>query len=58
MTPPFVVRTTPRYERLSNKLLRSHADFEGIEDRAKDILSTDPYNRTRRYHARASTVSP
>jgi hypothetical protein len=49
MTPAFVVRTTPHYERLSTKLFRGHTDFEAIEERAKDILSGDPYNRSRRY---------
>ena len=50
MTPPFAVHTTPRYERLSTKLLDSHRDFEGAERSAMDILSRDPYNRTRQYH--------
>ena len=50
MTPHFVVRTTARYERLSTKLWKSHNDFESVEYRAKDILSDDPYNRSRRYH--------
>lgn len=58
MTPSFVVQTTPRYERLSNKLLKVHPDFEGIEKRAKDILSTDPYNRTRRYHIKKLEAVP
>lgn len=46
---PFIVHTTTHYERLSNKLLK-HRDFEGIELGAKEILSVDPYNRTRRLH--------
>lgn len=50
MTPPFVVRTTPHYERLSDKLLTTHPDFEAISHRAREILSTDPYNRTRTHH--------
>jgi hypothetical protein len=50
MTPPFAVRTTPLYERRSNKLFKVHRDFEGVEQSAKVVLSADPYNRTRRYH--------
>jgi hypothetical protein len=51
MTPAsFTVRTTHRYERLSNKLFRSHPDFEATERRTKEALSADPYNRTRRHH--------
>jgi mRNA-degrading endonuclease RelE of RelBE toxin-antitoxin system len=45
MTPLFSVRTTPRYERLSTKLLKGHPDFEEIEHRAHRILSVDPHNR-------------
>lgn len=50
MTPPFIVRTTPHYERLSNKLLRGHPDFDAVEQRAKEIFESDPYNRARRHH--------
>lgn len=49
MTPPFTVRVPSRYERLSNHLLKRHANFEVVSRRARDILSTDPYNRTRHY---------
>jgi hypothetical protein len=48
MTPlPFAVRTTFHYDRLSNKLRKSHRDFDALEKSAAAILSTDPYNRTR-----------
>ena len=58
-TPPFTVRGTPRYERLSNKLFKGHRDFEGAEQSARDILSADPYNRTRRHHIKKlEGVSP
>jgi hypothetical protein len=50
MTPPFAVHTTSRYERMSNKLFKSHRDFKDAELSAKEILSADPYNQTRRYH--------
>ncbi len=66
MTTPFVVCITPRYERLSDKLLKRHPDFDAAERRAKEILESDPYNRARRHHIKklegvasgeASTVS-
>jgi hypothetical protein len=46
----FTVRTTPHYDRLSNKLHKSHRDFGAAEKSAAAILSQDPYNRTRGYH--------
>ncbi len=50
MTPPgFVVHVTPHYERLSNKLFKSHPDFEAAEQEAKEILAADPYNQSRRH---------
>src|SRR5437667_9671569 len=50
MTPPFLVRTTPHYERLARRLLREHPDFSPIQQRAVAILGTDPLNRTRPHH--------
>ncbi len=50
MISPFPVRTTPHYERMSNKLQRGHRDFEATETSVVVILSADPYNRTRRHH--------
>ena len=50
MTPPFLVRTTPHYERLARKLWRQHPDFAPIQERAVAILGTDPLNRTRQHH--------
>jgi hypothetical protein len=53
MTPPgFAVHTTPHYERLSNKVLRKHPEFESVERSAVKILSADPQNRTRRHRIR------
>ena len=46
---PFAVRSTPRYERLSDKLFKTHREFAAAEQTAVTICSTDPYNRTRRY---------
>jgi hypothetical protein len=44
MTPAaFTVRTTSRYDRLSNKLQESHRDFDAAEKRAAAILSEDPH---------------
>jgi hypothetical protein len=48
--PAFSVHTTPHHERLSNKLIKGHRDFEATEKSAKAILSEDPYNRMRRHH--------
>lgn len=47
MTPTFSVQATPHYDRLARRLLRQHPDFDGYEDRAREILRADPYNRTR-----------
>ena len=58
MTPEsFIVRTTPYYERLSNKLLKSHPDFEAIEETVKPVLSGDPYNQSRRHQIKKSRAS-
>ena len=38
------------YERLSNRLSKGHRDFEAVEQSAREILSSDPYNRTLRHH--------
>ena len=58
MTPPFLVRTTPHYERLARRLLREHPDFSPIQQRAVAILGTDPLNRTRAHHIKSSRGSP
>jgi len=52
MTPSaaFTVRTTSLYDRLSNKLQKSHCDFDAAERSMAAILSQDPYNRTRQHH--------
>jgi hypothetical protein len=50
MTPPFSVRAVPHYDRLARRLTRQHPDFDTFEDRAREILETDPHNRTQRYH--------
>jgi hypothetical protein len=49
MTPPFSVNATPHYDRLARRLARQHPEFDGMEESARDILQTDPYNRSRRY---------
>ena len=50
MTSSFSVRTTPRYERLSQQLLKRHPEFQAVQARARETLAADPYNRTRGYH--------
>lgn len=49
MTPPFGIRATPHYDRLARRLARQHREFEEVEDRAREMLTTDPYNRARRF---------
>ena len=50
MTPLYSVRTTPRYERLSNKLIKGHRDFGATEKSAVAILADGPYNQSRRHN--------
>jgi mRNA-degrading endonuclease RelE of RelBE toxin-antitoxin system len=50
MTPPFIVRTTPRFERLLRRLTRGHPDLVDAYAEALMILGADPYNRSRRHH--------
>ncbi len=49
-TPPFDIHPTSRYGRLATKLHKGNRDFEATEKSAVAVLSTDPYNRTRRHH--------
>ena len=42
---PFSVHTTPRYERLSRKLLKGHSELRVLQDGVRDILQADPANR-------------
>ena len=52
MTSSFTVRTTPRFERLARRLHRGHPDFLAVLDHAREMLHTDPYNRSRQHHIR------
>ena len=47
MTPLFSVRATPHYDRLARRLLNTHPEFDTMENRARQVLETDPYNRSR-----------
>ena len=58
MAPLFAVQTTPRYERLSNKLRKGNRDFGATEKSAVAILTTDPYNQTRRHHIKKLEAVP
>ena len=49
MTPPFVVRSTPRFERLLRRLVRGHPELVDHYAEALTILRSDPYNRRRRH---------
>jgi hypothetical protein len=46
----FAVRTTPHYDRLSNKLYKTQRSFGSAERSAAAILTADPYNRTRQHN--------
>lgn len=48
--PPFAVRTTSHYDRLSNRLRKGNRDFDAVEKSAAVILSMDPYNRSRQHN--------
>jgi hypothetical protein len=58
MTPPFSVRSTPRFERLFRNLLKAHRELRAIRDRVGEILETDPYNLTRRYNIKKLAAIP
>ena len=51
MTPLFSVRTTPRFDRLLHRL-RKHPGLTDAYARAFEILSADPYSRTRAHQIR------
>ena len=46
MTPPFPIRGTPRFERMTQKLIKHHPELRALLSRVREILSSDPYNRT------------
>ena len=48
MTPQFRVETSPHFDRLFRKLARKHPDLPGHLLTIREILRSDPYNRTRR----------
>ena len=52
MTPSFTVRTTPRFDRLLRALHRRHTELAAVYADVIEILSTDPYNRSRQHRIR------
>ena len=50
MASPFIVCTTPRFDRLLHALHKHHQEVAEHYAQAIRILSVDPYNRNRRYH--------
>ena len=58
MTPPFSIRAKTRYEGLSDKLLTHYPEFEAISHRAREILTADPYNRSRAQHIKKLEAIP
>ncbi|MCH7929007.1 MAG: hypothetical protein IIA01_00710 [Proteobacteria bacterium] len=49
MPDRFIVRTSPRFERLFRSLAKRHRDLYGLRAEVLGILSSDPYNRSRRH---------
>ncbi|MGA2569404.1 MAG: hypothetical protein ABSF23_02700 [Terracidiphilus sp.] len=50
--PEFSVLTTSHFDRLLKKLLRAHSDLVGRFEEAVAILSSDPYNKSRKHPIR------
>jgi mRNA-degrading endonuclease RelE of RelBE toxin-antitoxin system len=50
MTSPFLVRTTPHFDRVFRRLNRRHADLADRYEESLTILRTDPYNRSRTHN--------
>ena len=48
--PPFSVRTTAHFDRLTHKLSRHHQELADRYAQAIQILSADPYNHARQHH--------
>jgi hypothetical protein len=59
MTPaPFLVRTTPHYERLARLLSKRQSRFDAAQRRAFEILRQDPTNRSRSHDIKKLTDVP
>ena len=59
MTPGFIVRTTPHFDRLAKSLRKQHQEFTARYEEAIAILTEDPYNRTRHHQIKKlENVSP
>lgn len=58
MTPPFSVCTTARFERLARAVLKGHPELHAVQDRAVEILKTDPHNRARAYPIKKLVAVP
>ena len=54
----FVVRTTPRYERLARALFKAHAEFGAVQASARLVLGADPTNRSGAHHVKKLTNVP
>ncbi len=50
MTSPFILQTTPRFEREYRKLLTRHPDLHDLRPKVEQVLTSDPYNREGRHH--------
>lgn len=52
MTQPFIVLTSPRFERLFRSLVKRHREHNSLRDTVFGILSTDPYRERGRQSIR------
>lgn len=58
MTPSFELATSRRYERLARQLLKRQPKFYAVQERAFEILSTDPTNRSGFHNIKKLTDVP
>ena len=58
MTAAFAVRTTSRFERTFDKLVRQHRELAGYYAHVVQVLQTDPYNQSRSHPIKKLTDVP
>ncbi len=58
MTPDFVVRTTPQFERLYRALKKKHPEGGKLQNDILTVLRSDPYNQSGRHNIKKLTGIP
>ncbi len=58
MTPAFVVRTTPQFERLYRALRKKHPEVGKFQHTLLTVLGSDPYNQSDRHNIKKLTGIP